>query len=218
MPDLRQLRCLLTVAEHGSVSQAALATNISQPALSETIRKLERELGVELLERSSRGVAPTAAGAALIEDARDLVGRFDAAIARAQRTAAGQDGVLRVGFEATGAGPLTTGSRARFADRFPHVRVEPKRFDWGGEVPALRDGECDVAFVWLPHDTGGLTLEVVAREPRYVAMAVGHRLAERDEVSIMDVRDEPIPWTGRAPRFWRDWWAVNPRPDGSEPR
>jgi len=217
MPDVRQLRSLLSIAEHGGFSRAALATNISQAALSETIRKLERELGVELLERSSRGAKPTAAGESLIEDARDVIARFDAAIERARRTASGEAGMLRLGFEATGAGALMTRARARFATRHPQVRVEPKRYDWAGEVPALRDGACDVAFVWLPADTGGLALEIVAREDRYVGRHVEHALAAQDAVSIMDLLDEPTPYTSRAPRFWRDWWAVNPRPDGSEP-
>ena len=68
----------------------------------------------------------------------------------------GQTGRLRVGFEAAGAGRLSTQSRARFLARFPHVRVEPRRYDWGGEVAGLREGECDVAFVWLPADLTGL--------------------------------------------------------------
>ena len=116
MAEIRQLRYVLAVAEHGSVSRAATELHLSQSALSEALRKLELELGAE------------------------AVRAFDAALAAAR----GQTGRLRVGFEATGAGRLSTQSRARFLARFPHVRVEPRRYDWGGEVSALRDGECDV--------------------------------------------------------------------------
>jgi DNA-binding transcriptional LysR family regulator len=98
------------------------------------------------------------------------------------------------------------------------VRVEPRRFEWGGEVAAVREGECDVAFVWLPADLTGLRSELVAAEPRYAGLAADHRLAARRDLSVVELNDEPIMWTRRAPRYWVDWWAVNPRPDGSEPR
>jgi DNA-binding transcriptional LysR family regulator len=216
--EIRQLRYFAAVAERGSISQAALELHLSQSALSEALRNLELELGVDLLERSARGVAPTAAGSALLPEARAAVERFEAALDVARAAARGQAGRLRVGFEAAGAGRLSTQARARLIARFPHVRVEPRRFEWGGEVAALRDGECDVAFVWLPADLAGLRSEIVASEPRYAGLAVTHRLAGRASLSVDELTDEPIMWTRRAPRYWVDWWAVNPRPDGREPR
>lgn len=75
----------------------------------------------------------------------------------------------------------------------------------------------DVAFVWLPNDLTGLHAEIVHTEPRMVALALDHPLAAEPELSIMDVKDEPLMWTEKAPRDWVDWWAVNPRPDGSAP-
>jgi DNA-binding transcriptional LysR family regulator len=218
MAEIRQLRYFVAVAERRSVSQAALDLHLSQSALSESLRKLEDELGVPLLERSSRGVAPTPAGEALLLEARAAIASFDAALETARRAAQGEAGRLRVGFEAAGAGRLSTQARARFLARFPRVRVEPRRFEWGGEVAALREGDCDVAFVWLPADLTGLRWEHVASERRYAGLAAGHRLAGRPELSVLELNDEPIMWTRRAPRYWVDWWAVNPRPDGSEPR
>jgi DNA-binding transcriptional LysR family regulator len=214
MAEIRQLRYFVAVAERGNVSQAALDLHLSQSALSEALRKLELELGVELLERSSRGVALTPAGDALLARARTAIEHFDGALEAAR----GRTGRLRVGFEAAGAGRLSTQSRARLIARFPHVRVEPRRFDWGGEVAALRDGECDVAFVWLPADLTGLRSEIVAAEPRFAGLGIQHRLAGRGTLRVDELNDEPIMWTRRAPRYWIDWWAVNPRPDGSEPR
>jgi DNA-binding transcriptional LysR family regulator len=218
MAEVRQLRYFVAIAERGSVSRAALDLNLSQSALSEALRKLEVELGAELLERSSRGVATTPAGAALLPEAKAAIERFDAALDAAREGARGQAGRLRVGFQAAGAGRLSTQSRARFLARYPRVRVEPRRFEWGGEVAGLRDGACDVAFVWLPADLTGLRWELVATEPRFAGLGAGHPLAGRDELSVLELNDEPIMWTRRAPRYWVDWWAVNPRPDGSEPR
>jgi len=132
-------------------------------------------------------------------DAREAIARFDAAMEATRGAAQGQTGRLRVGFEAAGAGQLSTRSRARFLARFPHVRVEPRRFEWGGEVAALRDGECDVAFVWLPADLTGLRSELVASEPRFAGLATGHALAQRDTLSVNELTDDPIMWTRRAP-------------------
>ncbi|MBE2315291.1 LysR family transcriptional regulator [Solirubrobacter sp. CPCC 204708] len=214
MAEIRQLRYVLAVAEHGSVSRAATELHLSQSALSETLRKLEVELGVQLFTRGGRGVTPTAAGEALVSAGAEAVRAFDAALDAAR----GQTGRLRVGFEATGAGRLSTQARARFLARFPHVRVEPRRYDWGGEVAALREGETDVAFVWLPADLTGLKSEIVASEPRFAGLACDHPLARRAELAVDELNDEPIMWTRRAPRYWVDWWAVNPRPSGAQPR
>jgi DNA-binding transcriptional LysR family regulator len=213
MAEIRQLRYFTAVAERGSVSQAAVDLHLSQSALSEALRKLEIELGVELLERSRRGVTTTAAGAALLEHGRAALDAFD----RALDAARGRTARLRVGFEAAGAGTFSTRSRARFLKRFPQVRVEPRRFEWGGEVAALREGECDVAFVWLPADLTGLASIPVTSEPRFAGVATHHALARRTSVRVDELNREPIMWTRRAPRYWVDWWAVNPRPDGSEP-
>src|SRR5918999_6030295 len=133
MAEIRRLRYFVAVAERLSFSRAALDLHISQPALSEAVRKVEVELGVELLERSSRGVALTGAGETLLHEAREVLARLDEAVLRTREAARGRAGRLRVGFEAAGAGLLSTRARARFTRRFPHVRVEPKRFEWGGE-------------------------------------------------------------------------------------
>ncbi|MGI5208265.1 LysR family transcriptional regulator [Spirillospora sp. CA-108201] len=216
--ELRRLRYLAAIADAGNLGRAAGALYVSQPALSYALRGLETELGVRLFDRHAGGVTPTAAGRDVIAEARRTVRQADRVAAAAERHRRGQTGVLRVGFEASGAGELTTRARAEFARAHPGVRVEPKRFDWGGETAALRAGQVDVAFVWLPADLGGLHSEIVHTEPRVVGLPAGHPLASAEAVSIMDVKDEPLMWTERAPREWVDWWAVNPRPDGSAPR
>jgi DNA-binding transcriptional LysR family regulator len=70
---------------------------------------------------------------------------------------------------------------------------------------------------WPPADLTGLHHELVASEPRLACVASSHRLADRAALSIAELDDEPIMWTRRAPRYWVDWWAVNPRPSGREP-
>lgn len=216
--ELRQLGYLVAIAEEGNLGRAAARLYVSQPALSYALRKLETELGVPLFQRHPGGMTPTPAGHDVVAEARRTLRQADRVLAAAQRHRGQEKAVLRVGFEASGAGELTTRARAEFARRNPHVRVEPKRFDWGQEAAALRDGRVDVAFVWLPADLTDLHARIVRTEPRVVGLPAGHLLAGRTGIGILDVKDEPLLWTERAPRDWVDWWAVNPRPDGSTPR
>jgi len=215
--DTRFLRYFIAVAEELNFTRAAERLFVSQPALSKQIRMLESTLQVPLMERTKRDVRLTAAGQALLPWARKLVAEWQTAQREVRSSAAFATRVFRIGFEASGAGIITTKSRTLLAQRYPEIKIEPKRFDWGGEVMALREGLIDVAFIWLPADIQGIQTEIVATEPRMVGMCVAHRLADRQTVSILDLKYEPIMWTRRAPREWVDWWAVNPRPDGSEP-
>ncbi|NVI91825.1 LysR family transcriptional regulator [Actinomadura sp. BRA 177] len=216
--ELRQLRYLVTIADEENLGRAAETLFVSQPALSYALKNLESELGIRLFDRHAAGVTPTPAGRDVIAESRRTLRQADRITAAADRHRRAQTGVLRVGFEASGAGDLTTRARAEFARAHPGVRVEPKRFDWGGEATALHNGQVDIAFVWLPADLTNLHSEIVHTEPRVVGLPTGHPLSTAEGLSIMDVKDEPLMWTERAPREWVDWWAVNPRPDGSAPR
>ena len=215
--DTRVLRYFVAVAEHLSFTQAAKALFVSQPSLSRQIRQLEDRLGAQLFVRTRTEVRLTRTGEVLLAAARRHLAEWEQTTRIVRTTAAAEGNVLRVGFVATGGGSLGRRARAAFLARNPHATVEPKRFDWGGEAEALRQGLVDVAFLWLPADTTGLHTAVVAEEPRMVAMSASHRLAARSSLTIDDLGDEPILWTRKAPAAWVDWWAVNPRPDGSAP-
>lgn len=214
--DLRQLRYLLAVADERHFGRAAAALYISQPSLSAAIKGLERELGVQLLRRDARGVEVTAVGGLVVDEARRALQAADRVTGVVEDYRRGRVGRLRIGFEATGAGELGTIARRRFTQRFPGVQVELRRYEWGGEADAVRRGEVDLAYVWLPCDPRGLHLDVVATEPRFLGVCTGHRLAARQAVTVADLAGEPLMTTSRAPRAWVDWWAINPRPDGSE--
>jgi DNA-binding transcriptional LysR family regulator len=148
--ESRELRYFVAVAEPLSFGSAAEDLPLSQSALSEAIRRLEAEVGTELLRRNTRRVELTPPGEVLLADAREVLAHLDRAIDRAERAGRGEVGRLRVGFEASGAGERSTLARARFAREHPAVRVEPTRFDWGGEAAGLREAACDVAFRLAP--------------------------------------------------------------------
>lgn len=214
--ELRQLRYLVAIADHENLGRAARSLYLTQPALSYALKGLESRLGVRLFDRHPAGVAPTPAGVEVVRQARRVLSEADrlTGIADRYRQPVGE---LRIGFEASGAGDLAARVYAEHGRREPGTRLALKRYDWGGEAAALRAGEVDVAFVWQPADLTGLAYRLVACRPRVVGMAAGHRLAESDVLSLSDVANEPLMWTRQAPREWVDWWAVNPRPDGSAP-
>lgn len=215
--DTRSLRYFVELAEQLNFTRAAERQFVSQPALSRSIRRLEEDLRTPLFERTAREVKLTAAGKELLPLARQLLADWQVAQRRTRVAAAARSQILRVGFTASGAGSLATRAYTEFMRKHPDCSVEPKRFEWGGEVAALHEGLVDLAFVWMPADTTGLHTRIVAVERRMAGFAHGHRLTGRTEISIADLAEEPIAWTRRAPRNWVDWWAVNPRPDGSEP-
>jgi DNA-binding transcriptional LysR family regulator len=198
---------VIAIEQAGNLSRAEVL-HVSQPALCFALRKLEHELGVRIFEHHTGGVRPTIAGREVIAAAKRAGREADHLVELARAHAEGQRGVLRISFEASGAGELTTRARAEFARTHPAVRVQPKRYDWGGEAAALREGKVDPAFLWLPADTSGMHVEVVHTEPRVVAAWRGHRLARRKSISILDIRDDPLMWTTKAPRAW----AKRPRP------
>lgn len=219
MLDARGLDYVAAVVEHGSFSRAAEALHVTQPTLSEAIRRLELQLGGRLFERTSRRVTPTAAGALLARDGRPVLDAIAQLEQDVRDLVAGRTGTLEIGYVATGAGTLQSAARAAFVDRHPTLRVRVRRFDWGGEVEGLRAGDVDVAFAWTSGaDLAGLDVLPVSVEPRALCVSARHRLAGRAEVGIEAVDPEPIVWTEQAPRAWVRWWAVDPRPDGRAPR
>jgi len=213
--ELHHLRYLVAVAEERHFGRAAEKLHISQPSLSYAVKALERELGIALLHRTPR-VEVTEAGRDVVAAARRALHSAAAVSAAAEPHRLGHAGLLRVGFEATGAGEFGTLARQRFSASYPKVRIELTRFDWAAEADALRDETVDVAFIWLPCDEHDLELQVVVTEPRLAGVALTHPLADREHIEIADLSGQPLMTTNKAPRFWVDWWAVNPRPDGSE--
>ncbi|NUU23982.1 MAG: LysR family transcriptional regulator [Streptomycetaceae bacterium] len=216
--ELRELRYFVAVAESRHVGRAAERLFISQPSLSHAIRQLERELGIALFTRHSRGMEPTEAGHDLLDYARRVLRAAEQFEEVARTHATGDAGRLRLGFQASGAGTLGPRIRTRFAALRPGVELELQRYNWGGEVPALRAGEVDVAYVWQPNDLTGLASLRLAEEQRVIALPVDHPLAGHPELTLAQIRDVPLAWTRQAPRAWVSWWAVDPRPDGSEVR
>jgi len=192
--ELRHLRYFIAVAEELHFTRAALRLNIAQPPLSQQIRALEEELGVQLFVRTRRSVALTDAGQALLGRARELLAATQALGPDLRRVARGEVGQLRIGFSSTL--PLTNVLRDVVADwrrSHPDVALHLREMYSALQFEALRAGDLDVGLVrYNERAPDGLRLTLLRRDPLRLVVAAGHRFARRKSITIADCRDEPF--------------------------
>jgi DNA-binding transcriptional LysR family regulator len=212
--DLRKLRYFIAVAEELHFGRAAERLYIAQPVLSRQIRKLEQELGTDLLLRTSRNVTLTPAGHQLLDEARPLLAAAEQTRRRIEDVASGE-ATLTVGFFV---GDSFTVALEAFGARHPDVAIDLLRVYWHDQTEVLLDGRADVAFVHLPVDHEGLELLPVRSEPRVAVLPVGHPVAGKSEISIADLAGDPVIIQRGAPPVWQAFHNVDPRPDGRQPR
>ena len=203
--DFRALRYFVAVAEELHFTRAAERLYIAQPALSEQIRRLETELGVALLRRTTRRVELTAAGTEFLAHARRILAEADEALAEASRAARGETGSLRVATGATAGLELVPNVLRAFRAARPQVHLDLRQSDWVDYSGGLRDGSVDAAFVWLPFAHEGLSFEALHSEPRVVALEAGHPLAAAPELRMEQLVDEPWPWVDTDPEVLAFW-------------
>jgi DNA-binding transcriptional LysR family regulator len=149
--NLRQLRYVVATADHGTMTAAAQALFVAQPALSRAIRELERELGVELFARAGRGVALTESGEQVVRYARDALRAVDAIEAFSAAPTGSRPGELRVASTSALEPELTARLLPEFARAQPATRIRVVRCDGRDAVgAAVRDGRADLALTDLP--------------------------------------------------------------------
>jgi len=219
--ELRHLRYFRAVAEAASFTAAARTVHVAQQVLSAQIRQLEDALGVQLLERTSRGVVLTAAGEAFLDGASATLADLDRAVAAARNAARAVTGELAVGLNVAAGGELPTELIAAFRSAEPQVTVRLRTYELSQPAAGLLDRSADVSFVRPPLAVG-LCQEQVAEEPRVFVLPSGHPLASRPSLRLADVAG--LPWIaaeqatdGSDPVRWRDDWLMSPRPGGDQP-
>jgi DNA-binding transcriptional LysR family regulator len=209
---LRDLRALIAVAEEESITRAAERLFIAQPALSKQLRSLERQLGFPVLDRHPRGVVLTAAGQTLVAAARDIVARWDEALADF-RTAA-TAGRIVIGMQTAVGRGLQKSALARFRELSPGVIPSLRLVSWSDPSAGLDDGTSDVAFLWLPTPSDDLDVLPIVRERRCVALPSDHRLARQERVAFADLLEEPIIALPPEAGSLRDFWIAAPERNG----
>jgi DNA-binding transcriptional LysR family regulator len=206
--ELRHLRYFLAVAEELSFTRAARRLNVVQQTLSEGIAQLEHMLGLRLVERATRPVQLTDAGAAWRPYAREVLEAAERAAEAAGQLRSGHATRLRVGLAATAAFPLTPVLLQAFRAGHPHVALSTRHYGFGDPAGGLLSGDTDVAIVRPPFSAAGLDLLVIASEPRYVALCDQHPLAGRPGVSFSEIEDEPWIEVDESDPVWCAYWRL----------
>ena len=211
--EIRQLRYIVEVADQQNFSRAAERLGIAQPALSQQVLKVERELGFDLFLRHPRGASVTEAGQAFVVDARAAVAAFDEAVDRAGRRSRGETGQLTVGFTAAAALDLMPRILTAFSDRYPNVDVRLQESTFADPSGGLASKSSDVAFVNLPLPEG-LWYELLGEDARVVALPEAHPLARREQISVSEILDEPVVGAPGADEAWKRFWLLEDYRDG----
>ncbi len=190
--ELRHLRSFLAVAEELHFGRAAARLHISQPPLSQQIRRLEDELGARLFRRTKRRVELTPAGQAFLTEARQTLAQAERAVRAAQRAERGELGELVVGYVTSATyGPLPDVIRM-FRKRFPDVDLRLQNLRSMQQRQALIDRRIDVGFVRPQVADPRLNYEAIWRESVVVALPGKHPLARRTIVNVSELATEPF--------------------------
>jgi DNA-binding transcriptional LysR family regulator len=188
--DLRHLRYFVAVAETLSFGRAAERLHISQPPLSRQIRGLEHELGAPLFSRTRRSVRLTAAGAALLPEARRLLRDADALQAGARQLASGEVGTLALGFISVAAYNLLPELAPEFRRRHPGIKLALQEATSDVQLAALGRGELDVGLVLPPVEAPALEYAPLLHDTLVAALPAGR--GGRGPIALASLRDEPF--------------------------
>lgn len=202
MPDLRQLRTFVALAEELSFTRAAERLFVGQQAVSKSVRQLERELGVELVERTTHDVRLTAAGAALLEAGRPALAAADAAFAAAREAGQGLTGTIRVGVSPA-VSPL---DRQEVVDVLrrgaPDVSVSLLEVRPRDVRRLLRARELDLVLARTSDDAPDVDSAALRPTPAVLCVPTGHRLAGADPVALAQLDGERLlTWSPRGTAF-----------------
>lgn len=192
--ELRYLRYFVAVAETKHFTRAAEMLGISQPPLSQQIKKLEEEIGTPLLKRLTRGVELTDAGEAFYRDACQILALTGHALEKAKGIARGISGKLSIGFaSSTAFHPQIFRLLRRFQDRFPDITLLPQEESMASLMHNLQEGLLDAAFVRLPCESSkAFNLKAIASEKMALVLPTGHRLGHSPCLSLAQLSEEPL--------------------------
>ena len=185
--ELRALRYFVTVAEERHFGRAAQRLHIVQPAVSQQIARLERELGVTLLDRSPRHVRLTAAGERVLDAAREAIAAAD----RVRMAAGASAGAVRVG-TAPGLTARLERGLARLRACSPDVEAELTELPVADRLDAVRTGRLDLALVRGPVAASDLTVLPAWTEGLYAVVSTRHPAAVRPVTTLADLATYPL--------------------------
>ncbi len=197
--ELRHLRYFQAVAEELSFSKAARRLHIAQPALSRAVKELEQHLGAELLTRNRRGVAMTEAGTVMLHEIGLLLQRVDDAVRRVQRTAAGEEGELRVGYIGAPTQAFLGRMLREYHRRYPRVNVvlEERTPERVWEMVARGRLAVGLTRPVLASPAPHLRTTLLRKEPLTAVLPQGHPLAARRSIAWRELAKLPLIFLAR---------------------
>jgi DNA-binding transcriptional LysR family regulator len=188
--SLQQLRCFLATVDSGSFTAAAETLDVSQPAVAEQVRNLERILGIELFVRAGRGVRLTTAGSAFAERAPAVLRALDEAVVSVDDVRAVRTGTLAFGLLSTPEAYGIDRFASAFARRHPGVALRLVGRNSSEAADRVRRGELEAAMVSLPVDDDGLNVRPFARDE--VVYVSADPANTRDRATIEDLTRRPL--------------------------
>jgi DNA-binding transcriptional LysR family regulator len=194
--DLRQIEVFLSVARHLHFGRAAEELYLSQPAVSQAVHRLERELGGELFDRTTRRVRLTELGTMFLAEATEAHEAVARAYERGRRFAARDAARLVVGYSADGGAALVS-LIPEVQRRFPEVAFELRALRTTEQLRALLAGEIDAALCWEPQIDERLSVAPVAGARLAAVVRDDHPFAGRDTVDLAELAAEPLIAWGR---------------------
>jgi DNA-binding transcriptional LysR family regulator len=202
--DLFRLRCFIALADELHFRHAAERCHISQPAMSQQIRRLEEEVGTELAVRTKRSVRLTHAGETFLVEARRAVQGLDDAARVARQVADGVHGRLRVGVTAPALFVVYPEIARAFSEHRPEISVSVDVLHTADQEQALQRGDLDLGIVHPPLDDADIECVDLASWPFRIALPSDHPLTERETLTMADLEGEPLVLFPRrtAPRLY----------------
>lgn len=193
MLESRQLRYFLAVAEELHFGRAAEKLHMAQPPLSQQIRKLEDELGVQLFIRTSRRVALTREGEVLFGEARRILGDLRHAEERITAMARGEIGCVRIGFMGPAIQTRLAASIRSFRQKHPRIRLNLEELTTSEQLEKVASGALDIGHVRLfRNKMSGLAVRLLSREDYILALPPGHALAGKNRIALADLDGQPF--------------------------
>ncbi|MEC0270182.1 LysR family transcriptional regulator [Paenibacillus anseongense] len=189
--ELRQLRYFVKVAETLHFGRAAEQLHMAQQPLSFQIKRLEDEIGVKLFKRTTRSIALTSAGEALLVHVQAGLGRIDRGVDVAQRTARGEGGKLYIGYSSNSLYNVLPPIVRLFRERFPHLEIVLLELVSPELELKILSEDVDIGFLMFTGTKmSGLAYESIYQEPAAIALPKNHPLAERKSLSLRELADE----------------------------
>ena len=215
---ITHLRSYVAVTQTLHFGRAADELALGQSAVSQHVRMLEREIGIELLERTSRSVRLTAAGERFLPAARSLLRDLDRAVTEARAVGAGDLGTLRVAAQQAARTCIIPETLARLAHDTPGLTLDVIPTTTAEGLAALEQGTVDVALVRDPTPRESVVIERLATDPIMVALPADHPLAGDDTLALSQLRGEPrVGWARTGAPDYHDRITRLLRSEGVDP-